>query len=112
MLEVQPAFSYTAEHPNNVTKLVIMDFPYPGFLPPSLRSEMGLGGFLFIKHVTYQKLSYKVKSENMFHGSMRGLAYNPVCNNGSKTLMYGQATLSAPRCDYVDRLSIIRAFRY
>ena len=31
----QPAFSYTAEHPNNVTKLVIMDFPFPGFLPPA-----------------------------------------------------------------------------
>ena len=31
----QPAFSYTVEHPDNVTKLVIMDFPYPGFLPPA-----------------------------------------------------------------------------
>ena len=31
----QTAFSYTANHPNNVTKLVIMDFPFPGFLPAS-----------------------------------------------------------------------------
>ncbi|MGA9942699.1 MAG: hypothetical protein WBP88_11955, partial [Nitrososphaeraceae archaeon] len=25
----------TAEHPNNVIKLVIMDFPFPGFLHPA-----------------------------------------------------------------------------
>jgi pimeloyl-ACP methyl ester carboxylesterase len=31
----QTAFSYTAEHRNNVTKLVIMDFIYPGFFPPA-----------------------------------------------------------------------------
>jgi pimeloyl-ACP methyl ester carboxylesterase len=30
----QTAYSYAAAHPNNVTKLVIMDFPYPDFLPP------------------------------------------------------------------------------
>jgi hypothetical protein len=30
----QTAYSYTFAHSNNVSKLVIMDFPYPGFLPP------------------------------------------------------------------------------
>ena len=30
----QTAYSYAAAHPNNVSKLVIMDFPFPGFLPP------------------------------------------------------------------------------
>ena len=30
----QTAYSYATAHPNNVTKLVIMDFPFPGFLPP------------------------------------------------------------------------------
>ncbi|HVD36183.1 MAG TPA: alpha/beta hydrolase, partial [Nitrososphaeraceae archaeon] len=36
----QTAYSSAAAHPNNVTKLVIMDFPYPGFLPP----EFGANG--------------------------------------------------------------------
>src|SRR5919198_4710450 len=30
----QTAYSYAAAHPNNVTKLVIMEFAFPGFLPP------------------------------------------------------------------------------
>jgi hypothetical protein len=31
----QTAYSYAAAHPNNVSKLVLMDFPFPGFLPPA-----------------------------------------------------------------------------
>ena len=31
----QTAYSYAANHPNNVSKLVLMDFPFPGFLPAS-----------------------------------------------------------------------------
>jgi hypothetical protein len=34
----QTAYSYAATHPNNVSKLVIMDFIFPGFIPPSLGS--------------------------------------------------------------------------
>jgi alpha/beta hydrolase family protein len=30
----QTAYSYASDHPNNVSKLVLMDFPFPGFLPP------------------------------------------------------------------------------
>src|SRR6478672_11000825 len=30
----QTAYSYAATHPNNVSKLVIMDYIFPGFLPP------------------------------------------------------------------------------
>jgi hypothetical protein len=29
----QTAYSYAAIHPNNVSKLVIMDFTFPGFSP-------------------------------------------------------------------------------
>ena len=36
----QTAYSYAAAHPNNVSKLVLMDFPFPGFLPP----EFGANG--------------------------------------------------------------------
>jgi len=32
----QTAYSYAAAHPNNVSKLVIMDFIFPGFIPASL----------------------------------------------------------------------------
>jgi pimeloyl-ACP methyl ester carboxylesterase len=31
---VQTAYSYAAAHPNNVSKLVPMDFEFPGFLLP------------------------------------------------------------------------------
>jgi pimeloyl-ACP methyl ester carboxylesterase len=48
----QTAYSYAAAHPNNVSKLVLMDFSFPGFLPPEF-GENGLGGLLFIKHLTY-----------------------------------------------------------
>src|SRR6188472_2108754 len=30
----QTAFTYAKTHPNNVSKLVIMDYIFPGFLPP------------------------------------------------------------------------------
>ena len=42
----QTAYSYAAAHPNNVTKLVIMDFPFPGFLPPEF-GENGPWWFAF-----------------------------------------------------------------
>jgi pimeloyl-ACP methyl ester carboxylesterase len=48
----QTAYSYAAAYPNNVSKLVLMDFSFPGFLPPEF-GENGLGGLLFIKHLTY-----------------------------------------------------------
>jgi pimeloyl-ACP methyl ester carboxylesterase len=31
---VQTAYSYAAAHPNNVSKLVIMEFTFPGYMPP------------------------------------------------------------------------------
>ena len=49
----QTAYSYASAHPNNVTKLVIMDFPYPGFHLQSL-VRMDHGGLLFIRHLIYQ----------------------------------------------------------
>src|SRR5215213_6091716 len=43
---VQTAYSYAATHPNNVTKAVFMEFPFPGFLPP----EFGQGPWWFAFH--------------------------------------------------------------
>ena len=44
----QTAYSYAATHPNNVRKLVIMDFIFPGFIPASL----GNGPWWFAFHQT------------------------------------------------------------
>ena len=48
---VLTAYSYAASHPNNVSKLVILDvppLPPPGF-------ESAAGGLVFIRHLTYLK---------------------------------------------------------
>ncbi len=42
----QTAYSYAAAHPNNVSKLVIMDFIFPGFIPPEF-GENGPWWFAF-----------------------------------------------------------------
>jgi len=42
----QTAYSYAAAHPDNVSKLVLMDFPFPGFLPPEF-GENGPWWFAF-----------------------------------------------------------------
>jgi pimeloyl-ACP methyl ester carboxylesterase len=42
----QTAYSYAAAHPNNVSKLVIMDFISPGFIPPEF-GENGPWWFAF-----------------------------------------------------------------
>lgn len=34
----QPSYSYTADHPNNVSKLVIIEFGFPGFQPPGFEN--------------------------------------------------------------------------
>jgi pimeloyl-ACP methyl ester carboxylesterase len=45
----QTAYSYAAAHPNNVSKLVIMDSAFPGFLPPEFS---GNGPWWFAFHQT------------------------------------------------------------
>ena len=73
----QPAFSYTAEHPNNVTKLVIMDFPYPGFLPPAFGSN-GPWWFSFYQQQDIPEALIQGKEREYISIFMRGLAYNPA----------------------------------
>ena len=51
----QTAYSYAAAHPDNVSKLVLMDFPFPGFLPPEF-GQNGPWWFAFIKHLVYQNI--------------------------------------------------------
>ena len=72
----QTAYSYAFAHPNNVTKLVIMDFPYPGFLPP----EFGKNGpWWFAFHQTPNLPEFLVEGKEREYISwfFKELAYNP-----------------------------------
>ena len=72
----QTAYSYAAAHPNNVTKLVIMDFPYPGFLPP----EFGANGpwwFAFHQVPDLPEAMVQGKEREYLSWFFKGLAYNP-----------------------------------
>jgi pimeloyl-ACP methyl ester carboxylesterase len=72
----QTAYSYAAAHPNNVSKLVIMDFPFPGFLPP----EFGPNGpwwFAFYQVPDLPEDLLEGKEREYISWFMKGLAYNP-----------------------------------
>ena len=73
----QPAFSYTVEHPDNVTKLVIMDFPYPGFLPPAF-GQNGPWWFSFYQTPDIPETLIQGHEREYISKFMRGLAYNPA----------------------------------
>jgi pimeloyl-ACP methyl ester carboxylesterase len=72
----QTAFSYTANHPDNVTKLVIMDFPFPGFLPASFGSN-GPWWFSFYQQQDIPESLIQGKEREYISSFMKGLAYNP-----------------------------------
>ena len=72
----QTAFSYTAGHPSNVTKLVIMDFPFPGFLPASFGSS-GPWWFSFYQTQDIPETLIQGKERAYISWFMKGLAYNP-----------------------------------
>jgi pimeloyl-ACP methyl ester carboxylesterase len=71
----QTAYSYAAAHPNNVTKLVIMEFAFPGFLPPGFEGITWWFGF----HQTLdipEMLTFG-KEKEYLSWFYKGLAYNP-----------------------------------
>jgi pimeloyl-ACP methyl ester carboxylesterase len=72
----QTAYSYVADHPNNVTKLVIMDFPYPGFLPPEF-GENGPWWFAFHQTPNLPESLVEGKEREYVSWFFKGLAYNP-----------------------------------
>ncbi|MDW0223645.1 MAG: alpha/beta hydrolase [Nitrososphaeraceae archaeon] len=72
----QPAFSFTAEHLNNVTKLVIMDFPYPGFLPAAF-GQNGPWWFSFYQTRDIPEVLIQGHEREYLSWFMKGLAYNP-----------------------------------
>jgi pimeloyl-ACP methyl ester carboxylesterase len=72
----QTAFSFTVAHPNNVTKLVIMDFPFPGFLPPAF-GQNGPWWFPFYQTRDIPEALVQGKEREYISSFMKGLAYNP-----------------------------------
>jgi pimeloyl-ACP methyl ester carboxylesterase len=72
----QTAFSYTAEHPNNVTKLVIMDFIYPGFFPQAF-GQNGPWWFAFHQVANLPDFLVDGKEREYISWFFKGLAYNP-----------------------------------
>jgi pimeloyl-ACP methyl ester carboxylesterase len=72
----QTAFSYAANHPDNVTKLVIMDFPFPGFLPPEF-GENGPWWFAFHQTPDLPEALVEGKEREYISWFLKGLAYNP-----------------------------------
>jgi pimeloyl-ACP methyl ester carboxylesterase len=72
---VQTAYSYAAAHPNNVSKLVIMEFAFPGFLPPGFESLVWWFGFHQTRDIPEALTAGKEREYlSWFY---RGLAYNP-----------------------------------
>ncbi len=72
----QTAYSYAAIHPDNVSKLVIMDFVFPGFFPPSLE---GVCCWWFSFHQTpdVPEMLTAGNEREYLSWHYRGLAYNP-----------------------------------
>jgi pimeloyl-ACP methyl ester carboxylesterase len=77
---VQTAYSYAAIHPDNVSKLVIMDYVLPGFYPPNLE---GVCCWWFSFHQTRDipELLTAGKEREYLSWHFRGLAYNPEAIN-------------------------------
>ena len=71
----QTAYSYAAAHPNNVTKLVIMEFAFPGFFPPGFEGITWWFGFHQTPDIP-EMLTFG-KEKEYLSWFYKGLAYNP-----------------------------------
>jgi pimeloyl-ACP methyl ester carboxylesterase len=71
----QTAYSYAAAHPNNVSKLVIMEFAFPGFLPPGFEGITWWFGFHQTPDIP-EMLTFG-KEKEYLSWFYKGLAYNP-----------------------------------
>ena len=73
---VQTAYSYAVDHPNDVTKLVLMDFAFPGFFPPEI-GENGPWWFAFYQVPDIPEALIEGNEREYLSWFMKGLAYNP-----------------------------------
>jgi len=72
----QTAFSFAAAHPNNVSKLVIMDYIFAGFLPPAF-GQNGPWWFSFHQVPDLPEALVQGKEREYLSWFYKGLAYNP-----------------------------------
>jgi pimeloyl-ACP methyl ester carboxylesterase len=72
----QTAYSYATDHPTNVSKLVLMDFPFPGFLPASF-GQNGPWWFAFQQVPNLPESLVQGKEREYISWFFQGLAYNP-----------------------------------
>ena len=89
----QTAYSYAASHPDNVTKLVIMDFVFPGFLPPEL-GENGPWWFGFYQTPDVPELLMEGKEREYISWFIKGLAYNPSAITEEDIDVYARHAMS------------------
>jgi pimeloyl-ACP methyl ester carboxylesterase len=75
----QTAYSYAAAHPNNVSKLVIMEYSLPGVLPreQELELEAPLWWFGFHQTPDVPEALTAGKEREYLSWFYRGIAYNP-----------------------------------
>jgi pimeloyl-ACP methyl ester carboxylesterase len=73
----QTAYSYAAVHPNNVSKLVVMELTFPGYMPPPSVGGTGLWWISFHQTPDIPESLVQGKEREYLTWFYRGLAYNP-----------------------------------
>ena len=74
----QTAYSYAAVHPNNVSKLVLMELTFPGYSPtPSLPGNTGRWWVAFHQVPDMPEALVQGKEREYLAYFFKGLAYNP-----------------------------------
>ena len=72
----QTAYSFAAAHPNNVSKLVLMEYPFPGFPPPELGGNEPWW-FAFHQVPNLPEALVEDNEREYISWFLKGLAYNP-----------------------------------
>jgi pimeloyl-ACP methyl ester carboxylesterase len=73
----QTAYSYAAIHPKNVSKLVVMELTFPGYMPPPSLGSTGLWWISFHQTPDIPEILVQGKEWEYLTWFYRGLAYNP-----------------------------------
>ena len=73
----QTTYSYPADHPENVSKLVLMDSPFPGFFPPEFGENGPWWWFTFQQVPGLPENVLEGKEREYLSWFLKGLAYNP-----------------------------------
>jgi pimeloyl-ACP methyl ester carboxylesterase len=72
----QPAYSYAAAHPAEVKRLVVMEYLFPGFIPPQLEGK--IWWFPFQQTPDMPEALVEGKERLYLTWFYRNLAYNPA----------------------------------